>query len=87
VTEENRLLGSIVHQLYTRSSQTVGRPPPRGAQLVLWAGGVVSMRDIFILNEIWVQDTEMKQRIILANRTNYGLKKELSSRHLGRQTI
>jgi hypothetical protein len=33
----------------------LGRPPPRGALLVLWGARVVCMRDILILNEIWSQ--------------------------------
>jgi hypothetical protein len=47
-----------VHDLktfYGRDSQTVG-PPPWGELFVLWGGGVVCMRDIFILNEICAQD-------------------------------
>jgi hypothetical protein len=39
--------------IYIRSYQIVERAPRR-AVLVLW-GGVVCMRDIFILNEIWAK--------------------------------
>jgi hypothetical protein len=48
------------------------------------------VRDIKYLGSIITDDnntsTETKQRIIMANRASYGLKKQLSSRYLGRQT-
>jgi hypothetical protein len=48
------------------------------------------VRDIKYLGSIIIDDnntsTETKQRIVMANRASYGLKKQLSSRYLGRQT-
>jgi hypothetical protein len=42
--------------MYSRVYQTVGPPPLGGCTLGPRGGGVVCMRVIFILNEIWTED-------------------------------
>jgi hypothetical protein len=46
-------------------------------------------REFVCLGSTLIEDniiTEIKQRIVITNRASFGLKKQLSSRYLGRQT-
>jgi hypothetical protein len=75
------MMHSVAH--YIRGSQTVGRAPSGGAVGPLWGGRLVDcMRDIIILNEIWVQGriyiflvgTFLGRNILLTTQYRYWLR-------------
>jgi hypothetical protein len=50
------ILSECKHYTSIQRFPNCGARPLPGAMLVFWGAQVICMRDIFILNEIWVQD-------------------------------